>query len=237
MDGRDAPVIDECLVVEFGVAGDDCPLADATRVVDASVDARPPQLRDDGNALLQFSAPDDGHESGTQPTADAPADPTDDPLAVALDADDRILYLHRARMEGRANYRCLSKHPCVVHELVSAGLLVESITYRGGDATVVGAVVGYDVLEGVMNRAGDTVGVSLRRVHPLGTDDDSPVAQRWNLTAKQEAAIRAAFEAGYFDVPRGTDAAAVAADLGLSKSAFVERVRRGERALLAQVLG
>lgn len=228
-------MIEECLVVEFGVTGDDCPLADATRAIDATVDARPPQLRADGYALLQFSAPDPGD---------------DDPLAAALDADDRIRYLHRARVrastttsgadarsDGRVTYRCLSKHPCVVHELVSAGLLVDSITYRGGDARVLGAVVGYDVLEGVTDRAGETVGVSLRRVHPLGAEDDTPVARRWNLTPKQERAMRAAFEAGYFDVPRGTDAASVAADLDLSKSAFVERVRRGERALMEQLFG
>jgi predicted DNA binding protein len=210
-------MISECLVVEFGVTGDDCPLAVATRAVDVTIDAQPPQLRSDGNTLLQFSAPDD------------------DRLVRVLDNDERIRYLHRARLDDRANYRCLSKHPCVVHELVSVGLLVESLSYRKGDATVTGAVVGYDVLEGVMNRAGETVGVKLRRVYPLGSEERGAVAQRWNLTPKQEEALRVAIEMGYFEIPRGADPATVASELGLSKSAFLERLRRAERELLTEV--
>lgn len=207
----------ECLVVEFGVTGDDCPLSDATDAANVTVEAQPPQLRSDGYALLQFSARDN------------------DGLAQALDTDERIRYLHRARSDGRANYRCLSKQLCVVHELVSAGLLVESLSYRDGNATVTGAVVGYDVLNGVMNRAGETVGVTLRRVFPLGGEENSSVAQRWDLTPKQEEALRVAREMGYFDIPRAADATQIADELGLSKSAFLERLRRAERALLAQL--
>lgn len=210
-------MISECLVVEFEVTGDDCPLAGVTRAVDVTIDAQPPQLRSDGYALLQFSAPDD------------------DRLVSVLDSDERIRYLHRARGHERANYRCLSKHPCVVHELVSVGLLVEALSYRAGDATVTGAVVGYDVLEGVMDRAGETVGVTLRHVSPLGAQEQGTVAQRWDLTQKQEQALRVATDLGYFEIPRDADAAAVADELDLSKSAFLERLRRAERALLARM--
>lgn len=44
-------MIEECLAVEFRVTGDDSPLADATRELDASVDCRPSQARSNGNAL------------------------------------------------------------------------------------------------------------------------------------------------------------------------------------------
>lgn len=211
-------MISECLIVEFEIRGDDCPLAAATRTVDGSVEAQPPQLRADGYALLRFGAPED------------------DQLARMLDADDRVRYLHRVLTDGRASYRCLSKHPCVVHELVSEGLLVESLGYRDGTATVTGAVVGYDVLEGVMDRAGETVGVTLRRVYPLGGEHErDATTQRWNLTPKQEEALRAATELGYFELPRDADAAAVATELGVSKSAFLERLRRAERAVLTRL--
>ncbi|MFC5971457.1 helix-turn-helix domain-containing protein [Halomarina salina] len=211
-------MIAECLVVEFAVSGDDCPLAEASRV-GVTVDANPPQLRSDGNALLQFGAPDDER------------------LARTLDEDGRIRYLHRARTGDRATYRCLSKHPCVVHELVSEGFVAESLSYRDGDARFTGAVVGYDVLDGVMNRAGETVGVRLERVYPLGAEEDRPVAQRWNLTPRQEEAIRTAQRMGYFEVPRDADASDVASELGIGKSAFLERLRRGQRALFAQLFG
>jgi len=208
-------MIEECLVVEFRVEGDDCPLADATRTVGTEVDARPPQLRDDGYALLRFSAADDGS------------------LAATLDADERIRYLHVSHTDGRQNFRCLSKQPCVVHELVSAGCMVESLRYRDGEAVITGAVVGHDVLRGVMDTAGETVGVALTRVYPLGSADDAAVAQRWDLTPLQEETLRTAHQMGYFAVPRAVTASEVAAELGVSKSAFLERLRRGQASLFA----
>ena len=214
-------MIEECLVVEFQVTGDDCPLAVATRATDTTVDAAAPQLRSDGNALLQFAGDDDAETE----------------LAAALDGDDRIRYLHATRADGRVNFRCLSKHPCVVHRLTDAGFVVESIQYREGTERYVGAVVGYDVLEGVLEAAGEAVGVTLERVYPLHEEDETPVAQRWDLTPAQQVALERAHEMGYFDVPREADASDVADDLGISKSAFLERLRRGQGALFGQVFG
>ena len=208
---------EECLVVEFRVEGDSCPLAEATRAAGVRVDARPPQLRADGYALLGFTAPDS------------------DEFGAALDADDRIRYLHVASVDGRRNCRCLSKHPCVVHDLVSAGFIAESLRYREGSAIFTGAVVGHDVLRGVLDTAGETVGVTLERAFPLRAEDETTVAGQWDLTPRQEDAIRAALELDYFAVPRGADAATVAAELGIGKSAFLERLRRAERALFSQV--
>lgn len=211
-----SPVIPECLVVEIRVEGDGCPLADATAGTDATVEATPPLRRADGNALLRFS--------------------TDDPaVGATLDADDRIRYLHESRTDGRRNYRCLSKRRCVLHDLVDVGFLVESTTVRRGTERHVGAVVGHDVLEGVLAAAGEAVGVGIERISPLGDEGEEAVARRFDLTPAQEAALRAAHEAGYFTVPRGTDASDVAAALGISKSAFLERLRRGQDALFGQL--
>lgn len=214
-----SPMIEECLVVEFRVEGDDCPLADASRAIDATIDARPPQLRADGNALLRCFAPADASEA----------------LAEQLDADDRIRYLHVSGVDDRRNFRCLSKQPCVVHELVSAGFMMESLSYRDGAARFTGAVVGHDVLRGVMDTAGATVGVRLERVSPLGSEDDDAVAPGWALTPKQEATLRTALAMGYFSVPRDVTAADVAAELGVSKSAFLERLRRAQASLFADL--
>lgn len=212
-------MIEECLVVEFSVTGDDCPLAAASREAGVTIDCGPPQLRADDNVLLRFSATDDGR------------------LAEILDADDRIRYLHVSESDGRQNFRCLSKHPCVVHELTNAGFMSESLQYREGTGTFTGAVVGHDVLRGVLDRAGETVGVTLERVHPLGSEDEQAIATRWNVTPAQEEALRAAHEAGYFEVPKQASAAEVADTLGISKSAFLERLRRGQTTLLGQVFG
>ncbi len=210
-------MIEECLVVEFRVEGDSCPLAEATREAGVRVDARPPQLRADGYALLGFTAPDS------------------DEFVKVLDTDDRIRYLHVSTIDGRRNFRCLSKQPCVVHDLVSAGFIAESLRYREGSAIFTGAVVGHEVLRGVLDTAGDTVGVTLERAFPLRAEDETAVAQQWDLTPRQEEAIRAALELDYFAVPREADASAVAAELGIGKSEFLERLRRAERALFSQM--
>jgi predicted DNA binding protein len=202
-------MIAECLVVEFRVTGDDCPLAEAARATGVTVDANPPLRRSDGNTLLHVTA----------------SDPT---VGACLDDDDRIRYLHGATTDGRHSYRCLSKAPCVVHRLIDAGFLVDSIHHRGGTERYVGAVVGHDVLQGVLAAAGETVGVSIERISPLGDEGDHPVGQRWDLTPAQEEAVETAYRMGYFSVPRRADASEVAACIGVSKSAFLERLRRAQ---------
>ncbi|MFB6105096.1 MAG: helix-turn-helix domain-containing protein [Halobacteriaceae archaeon] len=211
-------MIEECLAVEIRVTGDDCPLAEATRTTGVAVDAHPPQLRHDGNALLRFDAP------------------ATEALARTLDADDRVRYLHVARGSDRFQYRCLSTDPCVVHDLVSGGFLAASLRYHGDDTVFTGAVVGREVLEGIVDRAAETVGVSLERVNPLGPDATGPVGRVLDLTDKQREALHTAHSMGYFAVPRETTAAEVAAELGIGKTAFLERVRRGERRLVEQLL-
>jgi predicted DNA binding protein len=250
-------VIEECLVVEFRVAGDDCPLAAASRTTGTTIDARPPQHRADGTVLLRFSAA------------------RDDSLATVLDDDDRIRYLHCATADGRTNYRCLATAPCVAGRLTDAGLLAESLRYREGVEHHTGAVVGYDVLKSVLEAVGeynatddhdgddadnghyipesagsDSVGtqsadaggdaapgaavtITVERVYPLGAEDDSSVARRFDLTAAQESAIETAFAMGYFAVPRECTATDIAEALGIGKSAFLERLRRGQTRLFA----
>lgn len=211
-------MIEECLIIEFTVTGDDCPLAAASRSVSGTIDATPPQARRDGNALLRFSAP------------------TDEQLSSTLDSDNRIRYLHAATAGGdRTNYRCLSKQPCVVHQLTDVGFMVESIQYRNGNEQYVGAVVGHDVLRGVLDRATETGGVTLKRLYPLGEADEGTIATRWDITPAQEEAIRTALRLGYFSVPRDVTARMVADAIGISKTAFLERLRRGLGGLLPQV--
>ncbi|PSP37460.1 transcriptional regulator [Halobacteriales archaeon QH_7_65_31] len=205
----------ECLVVEISVEGDGCPLADAS--TDARIEAAPPLRRTDGHALLRFSTPERA-------------------VGDRLDADDRIRYLHGSRATDRPTYRCLAKERCVVHDLIDVGFLPESSTFEGGSERHLGAVVGRDVLEGVLEAAGETVGVGIERITPLGEERDDPTARQFDLTPAQERAIRVAHAAGYFTIPREADAGEVAAELGISKSAFLERLRRGQAALFDGLL-
>lgn len=213
-------MIEECLVVEIRVEGDRCPLAEATASTGTRVDAAPPVLRRDGNALLRFSVDLDAQAG----------------LDAVLEDDERIRYLHRASGADVATYRCLSHKPCIVHDLADVGLLLESIRYRRGEEFLTGSVVGTEVLQGVMEAAGDTVGVTIERINPLGAEVTGTPERQWDLTAPQEEALLAALEAGYFEVPKAVTATEVAESLSISKSAFLERLRRGQRALITQAL-
>lgn len=210
-------MIEECLMTEFRIEGDDCPLADASRETEAVIEVAPPLMRADGNVLLRFSSA-----------------PNDD-LTAYLDEDDRIRYLYQSDNGGRYNYRCLSLHPCVVHELVSAGFMVESITYQNGNAILTGAVVGHEIMRAVMETAGETVGVKLKRVYALRAEEEDSIAKQWDLTPAQEDSLRVAVELGYFTVPREATAEDVAAELGISKSAFIERLHRAQHGLFTQL--
>lgn len=213
-------MIEECLVVDIRVEGDACPLADATSAAGATVTAAPPVHRRDGNALLRFSV--DLDDEGD--------------LTAVLEADDRIRYLHRASGADTATYRCLSREPCVLHDLADVGLLLESVRYVSGVEFLTGSVVGTEVLQGVLEAAGETVGVTIERVTPLGAEVAGSPERQWGLTKRQEAALLTALDAGYFEVPKRATATDVADELGISKSAFLERLRRGQRDLVRQAL-
>lgn len=57
------------------------------------------------------------------------------------------------------------------------------------------------------------------------------------LTPKQRRSLRMAFDAGYYDDPRGVTLEALANEIGVSTSAFASRLRNAERNLLEQVFG
>jgi predicted DNA binding protein len=56
------------------------------------------------------------------------------------------------------------------------------------------------------------------------------------LTAPQREALLLAYEMGYFDEPRTTTLEEVASELGISRQAVANRLRRGYRALIREML-
>lgn len=58
----------------------------------------------------------------------------------------------------------------------------------------------------------------------------------YGVTEDQREALVAAYDAGYFDVPRGTTLTALADRLDISRNALSARLRRGQRNLLSNTL-
>ena len=65
---------------------------------------------------------------------------------------------------------------------------------------------------------------------------DEPDESNDPLTDRQREAVAAAFNAGYFEVPRGVPLQAVADELGVSQQAASERLRRAMHHLAAEVV-
>jgi predicted DNA binding protein len=75
------------------------------------------------------------------------------------------------------------------------------------------------------------VSVTLRHMYNPRTPDD-----RSTLSPEQEEAVRMATERGYFQVPRRVTASELAAEIGISDSAFSQRLRRGLSTILVDRL-
>lgn len=68
----------------------------------------------------------------------------------------------------------------------------------------------------------ENIPVTLRHMYnPTLPREESPISP------EQDEAIRTAFEGGYFEVPRGSTVSELAAEMGISDSAFSQRLRRG----------
>ncbi len=68
------------------------------------------------------------------------------------------------------------------------------------------------------------VAATLTRMYDL---DAEATSGRYNLTAEQREALLLAYDAGYYETPARTDLATLARELGISRSAFGERLKRG----------
>lgn len=79
----------------------------------------------------------------------------------------------------------------------------------------------------------DAKGVTfgLRRIY-----NERTATERAGLTDAQQEALELALERGYFEVPRETDLAAVAGELGVSEQSVSERLRRAMRNLAHQAV-
>lgn len=76
--------------------------------------------------------------------------------------------------------------------------------------------------------------VSLRRLYQHETDN--PTDNHYGLSAKQRETLELAYREGFFQIPRGTSLADVAAALDISEQAASERIRRAMAALIRTTL-
>ena len=216
-------MIEKALVVEFSVAGNDCPVVEATNDHDVVVDETPPAHRDDGRTLLHFHAEGEVGD-----------------YVGELDDEADIDYLQVAESTDVAQCRCLLHDGCVLRELTTAGFMPHEIRIVDGVERFRGSVVGRDILREVIQTAQELGNVNLERVAEVtggelaGNELDTTIES--SLTKQQREALVAALKNGYFSVPRDTTATEVADQLGISKSSFLGRLKRAQQTVFEQLL-
>lgn len=92
-----------------------------------------------------------------------------------------------------------------------------------------------EALSAFYQRCAD-LGIPLDVVRVHGPDPPGNTAADFGLTETQRQTLQFALDAGYFDVPRGTNLVDLATDLGISDTAVSQRLRRGIATVLRATL-
>lgn len=116
-------------------------------------------------------------------------------------------------------------------------VLVPPVEFRP-DRTMRLTVLGDpDYLEAALSAMPDGVDVSVDRVSSEPGPARGGRLGGGDLTARQREALRAAREAGYYEVPREGSVADVADALGVAESTAATHLRKAEAALVGRVVG
>jgi hypothetical protein len=111
------------------------------------------------------------------------------------------------------------------------GVLVVPPVELRSDRTVRQTMVGHsDALSGALEALPDGVDIEVLRT---GTYDRSPGVR---VSDRQREALAAAWDAGYYELPREGDIKAVANELGCASSTASDLLRRAERRVVAATL-
>ena len=159
------------------------------------------------------------------------------PPADLLDADPTVAEVHRLGADGDAELLELRFEGPICR-------FAESVFDRGGVILRASAEDGVwqmqlrfadsdDVAEVFDDEFTREFDATVTRLY--GSNDAT--AADTGLTDKQEQALDAAFDMGYYDIPRTVDLRGVGERLGISRQAVSERLRRGHELLVADLLG
>lgn len=133
------------------------------------------------------------------------------------------LYVRTSLRDREAGYREALNRDSV--------LVVPPVDLRS-DGTVRQTMVGYsDQLTAALEGLPEEVGVEVLRTGTYEREDGAP------LSGRQREAVQAAWDAGYYELPRTGELADVAARLGCGTSTASDLLRRAERRLVAAMLG
>lgn len=155
-----------------------------------------------------------------------PDDPTVDRFEVVEDVEGRRFY--RVVVD-----RTETADSATIEQEVGASRLSAGVTAKGLQFEI--RFPDWSALQRYVDLAREAdLEVTLQAVYPA---NEGTPPERYGLSAKQLEVLERARAGDYFAVPRGTNLDAIADDLGISKQAASERLRRGLASLLDSTLG
>ncbi|PHQ43157.1 helix-turn-helix domain-containing protein [Halorubrum sp. C191] len=195
------------------------------------------------------ASPFDGVVDGTTPvTGVTRCTPADDPervvvefiadadlsvpegVEVVFDYGGRAAYRFEAAVDPDSPFAVLDRHETPVSEaVVRDGRL--RVTFHASDLPTLRSV-----LEAFRDACPEMEVKRLLQSSTTPTESDLVTVDRSELTERQREVLEAAYEAGYFDHPKGANAGEVAASLGIGRSTFTEHVAAAQRKLFRSLL-
>ena len=151
-------------------------------------------------------------------------------VEVVFDYGGRAAYRFDAAVDPDSPFAVLDRHETPVSEAtVRDGRL--RITFHASDLPTLRSV-----LEAFRDACPDMEVKRLLQSTTTPTESDLVTVDRSELTERQREVLAAAYEAGYFDHPKGANAGEVAESLGIGRSTFTEHVAAAQRKLFGSLL-
>jgi predicted DNA binding protein len=155
-----------------------------------------------------------------------------------IDADLRPIFSHGSTERYRLTLDEASNCPC--QHLGRFGCPVARYVVRDGTLTLVFYAADYDQLQEVIADLRDRDStMNIKRFIRSSTGEraeDSVFIDRGKLTARQLEVLETAYELGYFERPRRSNATEIAAELDITPSTFREHITAAEQKIFADLL-
>jgi len=152
-------------------------------------------------------------------------------VETVFDYGDRAAYRFEAPYAADSPFAALDRHGVPTTDAtVRDGRLF--MTFHATDLPTLRAVLG-DIRES----CADMQVVRLLQSSAAPDVTDLVTVDRSELTDRQREVLTTAYDAGYFDHPKGANASEVAASLDIERSTFTEHVAAAQQKLLAAMVG
>ena len=151
-------------------------------------------------------------------------------VEVVFDYGGRAAYRFEAAVDPDSPFVVLDRYETPISEaVIRDGRLL--VTFHASDLPTLRSV-----LETFQESCPNMEVLRLLQSTTTPTESDLVTVDRSELTERQREVLAAAYEAGYFDHPKGANAGEVAETLGIGRSTFTEHVAAAQRKLFGSLL-